>query len=175
MRVVGNWTQGSVVTVPQVHLFDEERHVIIMDDAGEESIPLKALMTEGKVTLALAKEIGAVLGVFLGGLHKWGNGNEEACKAVRGNEQGKKMSAWAYYGRLKETLMGAEDVPMLSDPPLGLEEKDLDVVDSVAKEATQKIVGENDRVSLQKNFYRHPKRAEIYLYSSSWETFGQAI
>lgn len=175
MRVVGNWTQGSVVTVPQVHLFDEERHVIIMDDAGEESIPLKALMTEGKATLALAKEIGAVLGVFLGGLHKWGNGNEEACKAVRGNEQGKKMSAWAYYGRLKETLMGAEDVPMLSDPPLGLEEKDLDVVDSVAKEATQKIVGENDRVSLQKNFYRHPKRAEIYLYSSSWETFGQAI
>ena len=71
--------------------------------------------------------------------------------------------------------MGAEDVPMLSDPPLGLEEKDLDVVDSVAKEATQKIVGENDRVSLQKTFYRRRKRAEIYLYSSSWETFGQAI
>jgi len=128
-------------------MFDEERHVIIMDDTGEGSIPLKALMTEGKVTLALARKIGSVLGIFLGGLHKWGKGNEEACKAVRGNEQGKKMSAWAFYGRLKETLMGAEDVPMLSDPPLALEEKDLEVVDSVAQETIQKIVGENNQVS----------------------------
>jgi hypothetical protein len=37
----------SIVTVPEVHLFDEEHHVIIMDDAGEGSVTLKALMKQG--------------------------------------------------------------------------------------------------------------------------------
>lgn len=159
--------------MPEVHLFDEEHHVIIMDDAGEGSVTFKALMKQGQVSLHTAKEIGAALGRFLGWLHKWGKENKEACMAVRGNMQGRSMKAWAYYGRLKETLEGTENVPQLSDPPLEIDEQDLDIIDKVAKETTKAMLNEEQKVNSLRLF-----RIVIRLripYSLSWVTFGQAM
>lgn len=141
-----------------MHLFDEEHHVIIMDDAGEGSVTLKALMKQGQVSLHTAKEIGAAMGNFLGRLHKWGQEDKEACMAVRGNIQGRSIKAWAFYGRLRETLEGAEDVPLLSDPPLKIDEQELDIIDKVAKETTKAILTEEYKVSSLKL-----SRVVIYL------------
>src|SRR4051812_3811009 len=100
LRRVRAWLPvESIVTVPEVYLFDEKANVIIMEDAGEEAISLKEIMKQGKVSLDLAKAIGKEIGVFLGRMHKWGRGNKELCESVKGNTQAKTMSAWVFYGR----------------------------------------------------------------------------
>ncbi|KDR85563.1 hypothetical protein GALMADRAFT_234502 [Galerina marginata CBS 339.88] len=145
LRRVGAWLpHDSPVRVPAVHLFDEEEHVIIMDDAGEATITLKAFMQQGRATLAAAQQIGAAVGAFLGGMHRWGTGNAELCESVRGNAQAKKMSSWAFYGRLVDTLSGASGLPKLLDPPLVAAEEDLEVVKRVAEETTQACLDVDD-------------------------------
>jgi len=138
----------SVVTVPEVHLFDEEAHAIVMDDSGPDSINLKAFMLNGGPSLSMAKDIGKSIGVFLGKLHKWGQGNKELCAAVKGNAQAKAMSAWISYGWLKGTLTGAARLPFLSDPPLDVAESDLKVIDQLVEETTQLMLQVEGSVSL---------------------------
>ena len=137
----------SVVTVPEVHLFDEEAHAIVMDDTGPGSINLKAFMQKGGPSLTMAKNIGESIGEFLGRLHKWGQGNKELCAAVQGNAQAKALAGWAYYGRLKDTLTGEAKVPFLSDPPLGVAESDLKVIDRLVEETTRSILQVEGSVS----------------------------
>ncbi|KAJ3480842.1 hypothetical protein NLJ89_g12256 [Agrocybe chaxingu] len=146
LRRVRAWEPAdSVVTVPEVHLFDEDAHAIVMDDAGADSVALKDFMKQGRPSLEMAEHIGAALGKFLGGMHRWGKGNEELCASVKGNAQAKAMSAWAFYGRLKDTLTGvASDVPKLSDPPLEVDEDDLKVIDALVAETTSAIMGVED-------------------------------
>ncbi|KAF9532105.1 kinase-like domain-containing protein [Crepidotus variabilis] len=144
LRQVRAWLPvDSIVTVPEVHRFDEEAHAIIMDDAGAGSLPLKEFMQKGKVTTTSAAQIGAALGLFLGELHKWGKGNETACEAVRENQQAKNISSYIFYGRMRQTLTGAQ-VPLLSEPPLGIEESDLQVLDEIAKETQQTMLAASD-------------------------------
>ncbi|KAF8913222.1 kinase-like domain-containing protein [Gymnopilus junonius] len=117
LRHVGAWLpKDSLVQVPVVHLFDEEEHVIIMDDAGADTVTLKAFMQQGRVSTELGSQIGDAVGTFLGRMHRWGKGNREVCDAVKGNTQAKTMSAWAFYGRLKETLDGTSTLEKLQDP-----------------------------------------------------------
>jgi len=132
------------VTVPKVHLFDKSSHVIIMDDTGVHSINLKAFMQQGKASLLVAEQIGSAIGEFIGGMHKWGRGNAELLNAVRGNEQAKAMSAWAYYGRLVSTLKGLDDVPKLRDPVLEIKKSDMEVVEKVVKETTKAMLDVQD-------------------------------
>ena len=143
--------------------------MIIMDDVGEDSLALKDFIKEGKVSVDMAKEIGAAIGAFLGGLHKWGRGNEELCASVKGNAQAKTLSAWVFYGRLEETLTGAVDVPKLLDPPLVVDEEDLRAVVALAKETTEALLAAEHSVSYQKFVNTSTKSRG----SSSWVTSGQ--
>ena len=121
-----------------------------MDDSGVDSINLKAFMQQGKATLLMAEQIGSAIGEFIGGMHKWGQGNAEVLDAVRGNEQAKVMSAWVYYGRLVSTLKGSGDdglpIPKLSSPTLEIERSDMEVVEKVVEETTKAMLDEKDSV-----------------------------
>ena len=141
---------NSIATVPKVHLFDESSHVIIMDDSGVDSINLKTFMQQGKATLPMAEQIGSAIGEFIGGMHKWGRGNAEVLNAVRGNQQAKAMSTWAYYGRLVSTLKGLDAegvlIPKLSSPSLEIGRSDMEVVEKVAEETTKAMLDVEDSV-----------------------------
>lgn len=156
LRRVRGWLPAdAVVTVPEVHLFDEEAHAIVMDDTGPGSVNLKAFMQKGGPSLTMAKKIGESIGIFLGGLHKWGQENKELCGAVKGHAEAKALAGWAYYGRLKDTLTGAADVPFLSDPPLDVAESDLKVIDRLVEETTRSMLQVEGSVSLYRYYFWH--------------------
>ncbi|KAF8956078.1 kinase-like domain-containing protein [Flammula alnicola] len=145
LRRVREWLPAdSVVTVPEVFFFDEAAHAIIMEDTGEGCVDLKTFLKKGAASLSMAKEIGAAIGTFLGGMHKWGQGNKELCAAVKGNKEAKQMTAWVYYGRLISTLTGKDDVPKLRDPVLDIDPKDLEVIGRLAEEGTRACLEEED-------------------------------
>lgn len=121
-----------------------------MDDSGVGSINLKTFMQQGKATLPMAEQIGSAIGEFLGGMHKWGRGNAEVLDAVRGNEEGKALSVWAYYGRLVSTLKGLREdglpMPKLSSPSLEIGRSDMEVVEKVVEETTKALLDAQDSV-----------------------------
>ena len=121
-----------------------------MDDSGVDSINLKTFMQQGKATLPMAEQIGSAIGEFIGGMHKWGRGNAGVLDAVRGHEQAKTMSAWAYYGRLVSTLKGLEEdgmpIPKLSSPFLEIGKSDMEVVEKVVEETTKAMLDVQDSV-----------------------------
>lgn len=134
-----------MVTVPEVYLFDEVQHVIVMDDAGEGSMSLQAFVQQGRATTDMAKEIGSAVGRFLAWLHEWGRGNEDASRAVRGNEWGKRMSAQVFYGDLKRVLV---DTCKHYDPPVDVDGKKMEVLENIVQETTKAILGEDHQVNL---------------------------
>ena len=140
------------MTVPKVHLFDTPSHVIIMDDAGVDSINLKAFMQQGKASLAIAQQIGQAVGEFMGGMHRWGRGNAQVLNAIRGNEQAKTISAWAMYGRLASTLKGLDNLAKLRDPVLEIGKRDMEIVEKVAEETTKAILDEQNSVCISFRF-----------------------
>lgn len=71
--------------------FDEEAHVIIMEDSGENSLDLKSLMLNATPSPAVAQEIGRALGQFLGRLHSWGATDPSILDFFDQNEQAKVM------------------------------------------------------------------------------------
>lgn len=135
---------GSIVTVPEVHLFDEAYHVIIMDDAGKESCSLQTFVQQGRASIELAKEIGSAVGKFLAWLHEWGRGNEEARQAVQGNEWAKRASAQLFYGDLKRVLV---DKCKHYDPPVDVEEKKMEMLENIVQETTKAILAEDHQVN----------------------------
>jgi hypothetical protein len=147
LRRVRKWLPGgSVVTVPEVFLFDEEAHAIIMEDTGAAAVDLKTFMKTGNPSGDLAAHIGSALGTFLGGMHRWGKGNPELCDAMKGNDQAKKMTAWAFYGRIASTLTGQHNLPKLQDPPLEVDAKDLEVIKKIEEETTKACLEIEDQV-----------------------------
>jgi len=88
---------------------------------------------------------------------------------VSGNPQAKKICAWYYYGRLRETLTGAPDVPKLLDPPLVVDEDDLKVVEALAEKTTKAMLEAEHDVSTEYS-HRHILNGQC---SSSWAIFGQ--
>jgi 5-methylthioribose kinase len=154
MRVVRKWLPlGSVVTVPEVHLFDKAQHVIVMDDAGEGSMSLEMFMQQGRATTDMAKEIGSAVGGFLAWLHQWGRGNEDARQAVRGNEWGKRLSAKGHYGDLKRILV---DTCKHYDPPVEVEEKEMEKLERIVRETTEILLAEDHQVNSE--FEKHQAR-----------------
>uniref|UniRef100_A0A0W0FMF3 protein-serine/threonine phosphatase n=1 Tax=Moniliophthora roreri TaxID=221103 RepID=A0A0W0FMF3_MONRR len=133
----------SLVTVPKVHLFDEKENVIIMDDCGAESITLKQFVLDGRCTLNLAEKIGSAIGTFLGGLHHtWGRrGAEHLLEALKKNEQGKALSAYAVYQRLMSTITpGADPMSLICDNPPEVSEEEKKVLEEVAKTVIEGIM-----------------------------------
>ncbi len=130
-----------------VFLFDETAHVIVMEDTGAASTDLKTLLKSGTVSPTTAAQIGAAAGTFLAALHAWGKGNVELCATVAGNEQAKRVTAWAFYGRLESTLVGPNAPPKLCDPPLDVAEEDLVAIRRIAEETTRACLEVDDTVS----------------------------
>ena len=138
--------EDSFVTVPEVHLFDKDAAVIIMDDAGEDSVTLKSALRDGlSLSDATIRKIGAELGAFLARVHAWGAGSQEVLDFFEANKQARTLSAWATYGRLVSTLKG-EDVPLLATPPLDISSDTLDTIAKIAKETTDAIVTSREAV-----------------------------
>ncbi|KAG7099765.1 hypothetical protein E1B28_001578 [Marasmius oreades] len=133
---------GSLVTVPRVNLFDEKENVIIMDDCGPNSVTLKQFVIDGQCTPALAEKIGGALGSFLSGLHHtWGRmGVSRLIEALRGNEQGKQISAWAVYGRLSSTIRGEDPMSNISENPPEIGEIELKKMEEIGKEISAGIL-----------------------------------
>lgn len=146
LKRVHTWLPGeAVVTVPEVLLFDEKSHVIIMEDAGVDSVDLKTFMKTCGPSRALTAHIGDAVGAFLGALHTWGR-NKDICTAMEGNKQARPLTARAYYGRLVPTLTGEDAPEKLKDPPLVVAAADLDVVRRVAAETTRAWLAVDDTV-----------------------------
>ncbi|KAI9570381.1 kinase-like domain-containing protein [Boletus coccyginus] len=142
LRLAGQLSTANVptfITVPAVHLFDEERHIIIMDDAGEDCPTLKELLVEESLPKAVAEQIGAALGEFIVGVHTW-NKNPDIDLAVFANNQiGKYFSAFATYGRLESTLTGRDSIPTLSDPLLEISEAKMTTISRLVERRKQAI------------------------------------
>lgn len=148
LKRVHGWLPGDAfVTVPEVYLFDEVAHVILMEDAGPGSITLKEFMQTGKASLSQAQKIGASIGAFLGGLHRWGANNKELLDVMKEHSQAVTLTAWVFYGQLVSTLTGQDPVPKLKDPPLDISKEDLKAVERVGLAATQACLDVNDSVS----------------------------
>ena len=162
-------SNARVVSVPAVHHFDNapDNAVIIMDDAGLHSLPLKAALIAGRLTLQRAASLGTDLGAFLRVLHARGSSRAAGAdagadsralhEALEGNTWGREISAWATYGRLVGATLRALDgdeegasasagasagdrerVVSVLDELLGVPEETLRVVEALAeRRATQ--------------------------------------
>ncbi|KAJ7122356.1 kinase-like domain-containing protein [Mycena epipterygia] len=138
---------GPLATVPGLHLFDEDAHVLIMDDCGVTSRNLKDLMLTATPSPAVAREIGSALGKFLGRLHSWGGADASLLDFFDKNEQGKKITAWVTYGRLISTLTtdNLPAVALLSEP---VPESDLDDIRVIVDERTPEIMHSRETLTM---------------------------
>lgn len=126
---------ASLVTTPEVHLFDETANVIIMDDCGEGILSLRTLLLRDEaIPVPVARTIGAALGIFLAQVHSWGRA-EAVVNLFDGNAQARTLSAWVTYGRVVSTLTDATRPPALHDPSLDLSEGQLATITDIADEA----------------------------------------
>ncbi|KAF8628251.1 hypothetical protein AX15_004026 [Amanita polypyramis BW_CC] len=142
-RVKSIMPDDALVTVPEVYLFDEKANVIIMEDRGETSVPLKQFMRAGRLSPSMGVKLGKELGIFIGRLHLWGK-DRAVWEYFDGHKEARQMSAWAYYGRLYETLDPNQnaDLAVLRDPPLEVSPEDLQVVKKVADKMSHAIQNE---------------------------------
>ncbi|KAG6333445.1 hypothetical protein ID866_5647 [Astraeus odoratus] len=127
--------EHNIVTFPRVHLFDEEAHVIIMDDAGKDTITMKELLINESVPVDILEEMGSALGQFLGHLHGW----HEHPGIDLSLFTRKALSVYSTYGRVVPTLKGEDDIPALSDPLLDVSEEKLETISKVVETRTKEI------------------------------------
>ncbi|KAL1748940.1 hypothetical protein HDZ31DRAFT_28711 [Schizophyllum fasciatum] len=141
LKAVRDWTRpGSLVTVPAVHLFDSKNHVLIMDDCGENSVTLKDLLRDHNLRSHIAQKIGRALGEFLADVHSIGEKQPpDFMNLFASNEQARSISAWATYGRVRETLDGSAGLAALANPPLDLAKERLEQACTVADSMVQRL------------------------------------
>ncbi|KAG0704414.1 kinase-like domain-containing protein [Suillus ampliporus] len=128
---------NDVVTVPAVHLFDEEAHVIIMDDCGTDARTLKQLVIDEALPQTVAEEIGATIGRFLGRIHAWNKNGSFDLGIFRNNEVGKMISSLVTYSRLISTLSGRDNIAALVD--LDVPEAKLDIISKLMETRSHEI------------------------------------
>jgi 5-methylthioribose kinase len=147
-RVKAWLSPDTVVTIPTVYKFDEDSHVLILEDCGEDTLTLKEFAREGKVTMDLAGEIGTAIGQFIGSMHVWSLKNPGGILDIfRRHKQAMALSAWATYGRLMPTLNGEDVLAALSDPPISVSERDVEVVAKLASEMNVAMTSAHEFVS----------------------------
>ncbi|KAF5378573.1 hypothetical protein D9615_007124 [Tricholomella constricta] len=142
----------SPVTVPTIYKFDPQRNVIIMEDCGIDALTLKEFMRRGSgsesAAPGLAATIGTSLGRFLGAMHAWSRADPDGIlELFAKNLQALRLSAWATYGRVAETLQprAGDDVPpALTDQPIVVSESDMGIVNEVAEEMGEAITAARD-------------------------------
>ncbi|KAJ7029879.1 kinase-like domain-containing protein [Mycena alexandri] len=129
---------GPKATVPSVYHLDEEAHILIMEDCGENSINLKSLLVSAPPSVTIAQDIGRALGQFLGRLHSWGTNEPAMLDFFDQNEQAKEITAWVTYGRILPTLTSG-NVPAVAFLPEPVPESDLDDIRAIIAERTAEI------------------------------------
>ncbi|KAN0100432.1 Protein kinase-like domain containing protein, partial [Tylopilus felleus] len=141
LRLAGQlWADAATfVTVPAVHLFDEERHVLIMDDAGTDSRTLKDLLIGEGLPKTVSEQIGTALGEFISSVHTWNQNPDVDLTAFADNQVGKYISALVTYRRLESTLVGRDNIPALSDPLLGIPEDKMATITKLVEKRQQAI------------------------------------
>ena len=128
-----------------MHLYDDLHHVIVMDDAGENTRTLKDIILAGSLSQRLAEDIGSACGAFLANLHEIGSANNEALEWAAGNKLAREILAWATYGRLVETVDGSDkSIPELQDPCLPLSPDQLDLLKKVAHLRQEETMSNNE-------------------------------
>jgi len=139
-----NLPRDEIVTVPAVHFYDEDKHVLIMDDCGENSATLKQLLIDQKITPKAAQTIGKGLGRFLVNLHGLINKPDLDLELFHNNDTGRSTTAVVTYGRLESTLSGKDGLPTLADPPLSIREQDMGIIRDVARKRMEDISSARD-------------------------------
>ncbi|KAG1749770.1 kinase-like domain-containing protein [Suillus paluster] len=129
----------DVIAVPAVRLFDEEAHVMIIDDCGADTRTLKQLVIDEALPQPVAEEIGAAIGRFLGRIHAWNKNGSFDMGIFHNNEVGKMISPLVTYGRLISTLSGRDNIATLADPVLDVPEENLDVISKLAEARSHEI------------------------------------
>ncbi|KAF8536322.1 kinase-like domain-containing protein [Trichophaea hybrida] len=92
---------GLIIKTPTAYYYDNGHSIIVIADAGKESLDLKTLLSHSSFSLK-TNLIGHGLGRFLRSLHTWG-GTPELRKELAGTKAGP-FWTWLNYGRLLETI-----------------------------------------------------------------------
>ncbi|KAJ7493839.1 kinase-like domain-containing protein [Mycena latifolia] len=138
---------GPRAAVPGMHHFDEEAHVIIMDDCGASAVTLKELFLTAPPSPAVAREIGAALGQFLGRLHSWASIDPSMLDFFDQNQQAKRITAWVTYGRLISTLT-TDNLPAVALLPEQVDESDLADIRAIVDERTPEIFNSRETLTM---------------------------
>lgn len=169
----------DVITVPAVHLFDEEAHVMIIDDCGVDTRTLKQLVIDEALPQIVTEEIGAAIGRFLGRIHAWNKETSFDMGIFTNNEVGKMITALVTYGRLTSTLSGEDNLTALVDPVLDIPKGKLDIISKLAEIRSYEINNTSESfthgdfwpgnimVSLRREEGSTPKLDKIYVLD--WE------
>ena len=133
----------SLARVPIIYFHDEASHVIIMEDAGQDSVNLKELLRRpNPPSAATGAAIGRALGEFIARLHVWGKTDQGRASLdfFDGHPQARNICAWATYGRLEDTIVGkSESIPLIHDPPLPVTSVELEKISKFAKERAEEM------------------------------------
>ncbi|KAL4069802.1 kinase-like domain-containing protein [Scleroderma yunnanense] len=130
---------GTKVTTPVVRLFDEEAHVMIIDDAGSDTRTLKDILINETLPEPLPEEIGTLLGRFISHVHGWNEHPQVDLSLFANNEVGKMVSAFLTYDRLVSTLTGGDKLPHLIDPCLEIPEEKLKAISKLAEARIKEV------------------------------------
>ncbi|KAJ7597312.1 kinase-like domain-containing protein [Mycena floridula] len=139
-RVRAILAEDSLITVPEVYLFDQEAHAIIMEDAGPSASTLKQYVLDGKCQESTAQRIGTAIGEFTGLLHTWGKIN---LASFGENKEARKLSSWIIWGRVVSTLNGTDKLETIKES-LDVSESDLKVIEEVASRLSASILTANE-------------------------------
>ncbi|KAJ6495519.1 kinase-like domain-containing protein [Mycena vulgaris] len=139
---------GPLATVPGMHHFDEDAHVIIMDDCGAGSLTLKELMLTATPSPAVAREIGLALGQFLGRLHSQRYlSNSPPLLGLLLIDPAQKITAWVTYGRLISTLT-TDALPAIVLLNEQVDESDLADIRAIVDERTPEIYTSRETLTM---------------------------
>jgi len=143
---------GSLARVPIIYLHDETNHVIIMEDAGRDTVNLKELLRRPNPPLPLTgAAIGRALGEFIAIVHVWGKTNQGRASLdfFEGQPQARGICAWATYGRLVDTITGkSESIPLIHDPPLQVTSEELEKISKFAEERAEEMRSSRETMTM---------------------------
>jgi hypothetical protein len=94
---------GLTLKTPTAYHHDKQHHILVLSDAGEKSVNLKAWLLSPATCTLKTLSLGQGLGMFLRSLHSWG-GSPELRNELKKNTQAETVWTWATYGRLIETI-----------------------------------------------------------------------
>jgi len=142
----------SLARVPTIYLHDEVNHVIIMEDAGKDTVNLKELLKRpNPPSLVTGAAVGRALGEFIARLHLWGKADQSRASLdfFDGNPQARDICAWAFYDRLVDTITGkSESIPLIHDPPLQVTSEELEKISKVAKERAEEMRSSRETMTM---------------------------